>query len=258
MDLQITDLRVLVTAGASGIGLRIARAFVAEGARVHVCDADGTALAALGRSDPELGRSRADVADRDDVTRLFREAEGALGGLDVLVNNAGIAGPTGRVDRIAPEEWDRTLEVNITGQFNCARLAVEHLQRSDNPSIVNLSSVAGRHGFAMRTPYAASKWAVVGFSKSLAIELGEFGIRVNAILPGAIDGPRIQRVFAAKAAARGVSPEDIQAEVLSTMSIKRLIDPSDIGRLIVFICSPMGRNISGQALSVCGDAQMLV
>lgn len=258
MDLQITGLRVLVTAGASGIGLQIARAFIAEGARVHVCDADESALAALGRSDPELGQSRADVADRDDVTRLFKEAVGGLGGLDVLVNNAGIAGPTGRVDRLVPEEWDRTLEVNITGQFNCARLAVEHLQRSDNPSIVNLSSVAGRHGFAMRTPYAASKWAVVGFSKSLAIELGEFGIRVNAILPGAIDGPRIQRVFAAKAAARGVSPEDIQAEVLSTMSIKRLIDPSDIGRLIVFICSPMGHNISGQALSVCGDAQMLV
>ena len=258
MDLRITGLRVLVTAGASGIGLQIARAFIAEGARVHVCDADETALAALGESDPELGQSRADVADRDDVTRLFKEAVGGLGGLDVLVNNAGIAGPTGRVDRLVPEEWDRTLEVNITGQFNCARLAVEHLQRSDNPSIVNLSSVAGRHGFAMRTPYAASKWAVVGFSKSLAIELGEFGIRVNAILPGAIDGPRIQRVFAAKAAARGVSPEDIQAEVLSTMSIKRLIDPSDIGRLIVFICSPMGHNISGQALSVCGDAQMLV
>jgi NAD(P)-dependent dehydrogenase (short-subunit alcohol dehydrogenase family) len=191
-------------------------------------------------------------------TRLFKEAVGGLGGLDVLVNNAGIAGPTGRVDRLVPEQWDRTLAVNITGQFNCARLAVENLQRSDNPSIVNLSSVAGRHGFAMRTPYAASEWAVVGFSKSLAIELGEFGIRVNAILSGAIDGPRIKRVFAAKTAERGVSPEDIQAEVLSTMSIKRLIDPSDIGRLIVFICSPMGRNISGQALSVCGDAQMLV
>lgn len=258
MDLQITGLRVLVTAGASGIGLQIARAFVAEGANVHVCDIDEQALAALGQSDPALGRSRADVANRDDTARLFKDAVGRLGGLDVLVNNAGIAGPTGRVDKIAPEEWDQTLAVNITGQFNCARLAVEHLQRSDNPSIVNLASVAGRHGFAKRTPYAASKWAVVGFSKSLSIELGEFDIRVNAILPGAIDGPRIQRVFAAKAAERGVAPEDIQAEVLSTMSLKRLIDPSDIGRLIVFICSPMGRNISGQALSVCGDAQMLI
>src|SRR5262249_57867060 len=136
------------------------------------------------------------------VARLFEEALKALGGLDVLVNNAGIAGPTGKVDEIKPEDWDRTLAVDITGQFNCARLAVPHLRKSKNASIVNLSSAAGKLGFPLRTPYSASKWAVVGFTKSLAMELGEAGIRVHAIMPGIVQGERIRRVFPAQAQAR--------------------------------------------------------
>src|SRR6185503_16851485 len=134
-----------------------------------------------------------------------KEALAALKGLDVLVNNAGIAGPTGKVDEIAPEDWDRCLGVDITGQFNCTRLAVPHLRRSQNASIVNLSSAAGRLGFPMRTAYSSSKWAVVGFTKSLAIELGAEGIRVNAILPGIVERDRIRRVFEAKAKARGIT-----------------------------------------------------
>ncbi len=204
MDLGIAGLRVLVTAGADGIGREIARAFLGEGAKVHVCDVDEKALARLEHSDPEITQSRADVADRDEVARLFDEAVGVLGGLDVLVNNAGIAGPTGRVEDIAPAEWDRCLAVNISGQFNCARLAVPHLRKSKNASIVNLSSAAGRLGFPMRTAYSASKWAVVGFTKSLAIELGPAGIRVNAIQPGIVEGDRIRRVFEAKAKARAI------------------------------------------------------
>src|SRR5437588_308688 len=191
MDLDIKRLRVLVTAGAGGIGREVARAFVGEGAKVHVCDVDQRALAALAKSDRKITQTTADVADRADVARLFKEAVRALGGLDVLVNNAGIAGPTGRIDEIAPAEWDRCLAVNITGQFNCARMAVPHLRESTNASIVNLSSAAGRLGFPLRTPYASSKWAVVGFTKSLAIELGAAGIRVNAIQPGIVEGDRI-------------------------------------------------------------------
>src|SRR4051812_36996225 len=159
MDLAIAGLRVLVTAGASGIGLEIARAFVREGARVHVSDIDRAALEGLGAGDPAVTHSLRDVANRADVDRFFAEALQALGGLDVLVNNAGIAGPTGRVEDIDPEDWDRWA-VCLTGQFNCARLAVPHLKQSRNASIVNVSSAAGRFGFPLRTPYAAAKWAV--------------------------------------------------------------------------------------------------
>jgi NAD(P)-dependent dehydrogenase (short-subunit alcohol dehydrogenase family) len=257
MDLAITNLRVLVTAGAGGIGREVARAYVAEGARVHVCDVDEAALAALGESDPQITRSRADVADRGDVARLFDEALAALGGLDVLINNAGIAGPTGRVDEIAPLDWDRCLAVNITGQFNCARLAVPHLLKSPSPSIVNLSSAAGRLGFPLRSAYAASKWAVIGFTKSLAIELGQSGIRVNAILPGIVEGDRIQRVFTSKANARGISLEAMQAEALSFVSMHTTVTPQQLADAILFITSPRGRTISGQALSICGDTQLL-
>lgn len=138
MDLTIKGLRVLVTAGANGIGRATARAFAAEGARVHICDVDEKALAEMAQSDPAITRSVCDVSDRKAVARLFEEALAALGGLDCLVNNAGIAGPTGRVDEIAPEDWDSCVAIDLTGQFNCTRLAVEHLKQSQNASIVNL------------------------------------------------------------------------------------------------------------------------
>jgi NAD(P)-dependent dehydrogenase (short-subunit alcohol dehydrogenase family) len=258
MDLQLEGARVLVTAGASGIGLATARAFEREGARVHVCDVDRSALDALANTDATLTRSFCDVADRASVMRLFDDALRALGGLDVLVNNAGIAGPTAPCEEIAVEDWQRTLDVNITGQFYCAQLAIPHLRRSQNASITNLSSAAGRFGFPLRTPYAASKWAVVGFTKSLSIELGPDGIRVNAICPGAVSGPRIESVFANKAKARGVSPDVIRAEAIAKSSLGRMIEQDDIANAIVFLASPVGANISGHALPVDADAQALV
>ena len=257
MDLELVGARVLVTAAAGGIGLEIARAFVREGAKVHVCDVDRDALANLKQTDPKLTSSHADVADRGAVGRLFDEALAALGGLDVLLNNAGIAGPTGRVEEINPEDWDRTLQVCITGQYNCARLAIPHLRRSANPSIVNLSSAAGKLGFALRTPYAAAKWAVIGFTKSLSIELGPDKIRVNAILPGIVAGDRQRRVLEAKAQQRGVSFAEMERIAFSYTSIKDYVTPQQIADQIVFICSPRGKTISGQAISVCGDTQML-
>jgi NAD(P)-dependent dehydrogenase (short-subunit alcohol dehydrogenase family) len=257
VNLGIKGLRVLVTAGAGGIGLEIARSFVAEGARVHVCDVDNKALRALAKSDPKVTRSKCDVSDRKQVAKLFKEALAVLKGLDVLVNNAGIAGPTGKVDEIAPEDWDRCLAIDITGQFNCTRLAVPHLRQSKNASIVNLSSAAGRLGFPLRTPYAASKWGVVGFTKSLAAELGPEGIRCNAIQPGIVAGARIDRVMENKAKARGISVEAMTQEALSVVSMRTMVTPQQIADAIVFICSEKGRTISGQAISVCGDTQML-
>ena len=247
----------MVSAGADGIGLEIARAFAREGARVHVCDVNEGALERIARSDPAIGRSVCDVASRDQVARFFAEAIAGLGGLDCLVNNAGIAGPTGRVDEIDPAQWDRCLAVDLTGQFNCVRLAVPHLRRSGNASIMNVSSLAGRLGFAMRTPYAAAKWGVVGLARSLAIELGPDNIRVNALLPGIIAGERQKRVLGAKAEARGVSFEEMERIAFSYTSLKEYVAPQQLADLVVFVASPRGRMISGQALSVCGDTNML-
>ena len=257
MDLDIAGLRVMISAGAAGIGLAIARAFAREGASVHLCDVDDTALAGLGRTDPDLGWTRCDVADRTDVARFFDEGLARLGGLDCLVNNAGIAGPTGRVEEIDPAEWDRCLAIDLTGQFNCVRLAVPLLRQSRNASIMNISSLAGRLGFPMRTPYAAAKWGVIGLARSLAMELGADGIRVNALLPGIVAGERQDRVLRAKTEARGISFEEMERMAFSYTSIKEYVTAEQLADLVVFVASPRGRMISGQALSVCGDTGML-
>ena len=257
MDLGIKGLRVLVTAGANGIGLAIARAFVREGAKVHVCDVDAAALSALKASDPILTHSVCDVSDRAQVAKLFDEAITVLGGLDCLVNNAGIAGPTGKVEEINPEDWDRCIAIDLTGQFNCARLAVPHLKQSKNASIMNVSSQAGKHGFPMRAPYAAAKWGVIGFTKSIAIELGPQKIRVNALLPGIVAGDRQRRVLEAKSQVRGVSFKEMEAIAFSYTSIKDYVTPEQLADLVVFTASPRAATISGQSLSVCGDTNML-
>ncbi|WP_424136747.1 SDR family oxidoreductase [Roseomonas chloroacetimidivorans] len=254
MDLGITGLRVLVTAGANGIGRTVVEAFLSEGAQVFTCDLDTEGLSTL---NPAIGRMVADVADRAQVASLFAQATERMGGLDVLVNNAGIAGPTGRVEEIAIEDWDRCLDVCLTSQFNCVRLAVPHLRRSGNASIVNLSSAAGKFGFAMRTPYAAAKWGVIGLTKSLAIELGDAGIRVNAILPGLVAGDRQRRVLEAKAQQRGISYKEMEALAFSFTSIKEYVTPQQLADQILFLCSPRARTISGQAISVDGDTRML-
>lgn len=254
MDLGMTGLRVLVTAGAAGIGRSIVEAFAEEGARVFTCDVDAAGLATL----PEgVGHQVTDVADRAQVASLFEKAVATLGGLDVLVNNAGIAGPTGAVEEIHPEDWDRCIEVCLTSQFNCARLAVPHLRQSDNASIVNLSSAAGKFGFGFRSPYAAAKWGVIGFTKSLAIELGGAGIRVNAILPGLVAGDRQRRVLEAKAQQRGIGFTEMEQVAFSYTSIKDYVTPRQLADQILFLCSRRGATISGQAISVDGDTRML-
>jgi NAD(P)-dependent dehydrogenase (short-subunit alcohol dehydrogenase family) len=247
-------MRVLVTAGATGIGLATAEAFLREGARVHVCDVDEAGLAKVrGR----MTTSVCDVTDPAAVARLFDDAQSALGGLDALVNNAGIAGPTAPCEEVALADWERTLAVNLTGQFLCAQRAIPLLKSSANASIANLSSAAGRFGFPNRTPYAASKWGVIGLTKSLSMELGRFGIRVNSICPGAVAGERIERVFASKARMRGVPVEEVRDEILAHTSLRRLVAAEDIANAIVFLASPAGASISGHAMPVDGDTQAL-
>ncbi|MFO0295261.1 MAG: SDR family oxidoreductase [Rhodospirillales bacterium] len=257
MNGPLAGQRALVTAGASGIGRAIARRFAAAGARIFVCDIDPKALAAFLAEMPGAGGVLADVADPGEVDRLFDAAAAALGGLDILVNNAGIAGPTQKVEDIAIGDWDRCVAINLNGMFYCTRRGVPLLKAAGGGSIVNLSSVAGRLGYPLRTPYAASKWAVVGLTKSLAMELGPDGIRVNCIQPGLVAGPRIDRVIQAKADAFGIGYEEMKQRLLKTVSLRRMVTADDVAEMALFVCSTAGANITGQALSVCGDHQVL-
>jgi NAD(P)-dependent dehydrogenase (short-subunit alcohol dehydrogenase family) len=253
MNTSAQGLRVLVTAGAAGIGRAIAQAFAAHGARVHVCDVDRAALAEAQRLMPQVTQSVADVASLADVERLFADVRRSLGGLDVLVNNAGIAGPTGRVEDLRPEDWDRCIAVDLNGMFYCTRLAMPLIKAAGGGSIINLSSVAGRLGFPMRTPYAAAKWAVVGFTKSLAIEAGPDRVRVNCLQPGNVEGDRINRVIDAKAKALGVPFEAQRHKLLDTVSLRTFVSAEDIANMALFLATDAGKHISGQALSICGD-----
>ena len=247
--------RALVTAGAGGIGRAIAQALAAAGAKVYVCDVDEAALQQLSAALPEVATGVCDVSDRGAVQRMMEDATTTLGGLDVLVNNAGIAGPAASVAELDPEAWEAVLRVNLTGTFMVTQAAIPHLLRSTSGSIVVMSSLAGRFGYPNRSAYATTKWGLIGFTKTLSRELGEFGIRVNAILPGAVDGPRLQQVFAGRASVSGRTPGQEQEAALANQSIKHFVDPADIAALAVFLASDAGRSISGQMIPIDGDSQ---
>ena len=253
----LTNTRVIITAGGAGIGRATARAFHAAGARVHICDVDAATLADAQAELPGLGVSEADVSDPDQVDRLFDAALDALGGLDVLVNNAGIAGPTALLEDCEPADWRRTIAVNLDGQFYCLRRAIPALKAAGSGVIVNIASTAGLYGYPRRGPYVASKWAVVGLTKSLAIELGPSGIRVNAICPGSIEGARMDRVIASEAAATGASEEEVRQAYVRNTSMRCFIDAEDIANMAVFLCTPAGAKVSGQAIAVDGHTESL-
>ena len=252
LTVRLDGLRVAVSAGAAGIGRVMADSFAACGARVFLCDVDREALAACPH--PSVF---ADVETPEGCDAFMDAALAHLGGLDALLNNAGIAGPTARVEDVTPEALSRTLKIDLEAMFHCARRAVPALREAGGGSIVNLSSAAGRFGFPLRSPYAAAKWGVVGFTKSLAIELGPDGIRVNAILPGLVEGNRIRRVIEAKAQARGVSFREQEAESLKNVSLRCYVTQQDIANMALYLCSPFGATVSGQALAVDGDTQSL-
>ena len=249
------DQRVLVTAGASGIGREIVRAFAAQGARVFVCDIDTTGLDRLAHEIPGVATTVCDMSRRQDIERMVPFGIDALGGLDVLVNNAGIAGPTAPVDEMDPDEWDKVVQVNLNGTFNVTRLAIPHLKKSPHGVIINMSSAAGRFGYPNRSLYSTTKWGIIGFTKTLSIELGDYNIRANAILPGAVQGSRLERVFEGRAQVSGQSVEEVKRAALADQSIKQLVDPRDIAALAVFLASDSARMISGQMLPIDGDMQ---
>lgn len=253
----LDGLRVAVTAGAGGIGLCIARTLIGQGARVAVCDVDESALATVrSELDVEVAEA-ADVSNDRDVERFFTAIEAELGGLDALVNNAGIAGPTGGIETISPAEWRRCIDICLTGQFLCGHFAVPLLKAAGDGAIINISSAAGRFGYAFRTPYSSAKWGVIGFTQSLAKELGPDNIRVNAILPGIIEGPRMDGVIAARATQTGVTFDDMKSEYLSRISLRRMTPPQDVADMAAFLISSAGRNISGQSLPIDGNVESL-
>lgn len=254
---SLAGKRVLVTAGARGIGRAIAAGFLANGGKVHVCDVSAEDLEAAKQALPDLGGTLADVAKPDDVDRLFDEAEARLGGLDVLINNAGVAGPAGPIESLQHADWSRTIDVNLNGMFLCLKRAVPLLKQAGGGSIVNLASTAGTFGYPLRTPYAASKWAVVGLTKSLAMELGGDCIRVNAICPGSVEGERIDRVIAAEAKARGTSEAAVRESYVRGVSLKTFVTAEEIADMVLFVCSDLGAKVSGQALAVDGNTETL-
>jgi NAD(P)-dependent dehydrogenase (short-subunit alcohol dehydrogenase family) len=253
----IAGKQVLVTAGAGGIGLAVAEQLMALGARLFVCDVADAALDAFRARHPDAGLSRTDVADEAAVDAMFAKVVEKLGGLDALINNAGIAGPTGGVDEIAPADWRRTIDVCLTGQFLCARRAVPLLKAAGGGLIVNMSSAAGRHGYAFRTPYASAKFGVIGLTESLAKELGPHDIRVNAILPGIVEGPRMEGVIRDRAAQLGIGYEEMEKRYLEKVSLRRMVSPGDVAAMVAFLLSDAGANISGQSLGVDGNVEAL-
>ncbi len=250
LTVDLTGLRVAITAGANGIGKVMANSFAACGADVFVSDVDDASLAACGHAG-----MRADAGVASECEGFVDAAIGHLKGLDVLVNNAGIAGPTKLVEHVTPEELEATLRIDVESMFHCSRRAIPALRAAGGGAIINLSSAAGRFGFPLRAPYAAAKWGVVGFTKSLSIELGPDGVRVNAILPGPVDGPRIRAVIKAKALAANISENEMTERTVATTSLKAFVTQQDIANMALYLASPFGTTISGQAISVDADMQ---
>ncbi|HEX4986025.1 MAG TPA: SDR family oxidoreductase [Burkholderiales bacterium] len=257
MEISVKGRRVLITAGAAGIGRAMTDVFTRAGARVHICDVVQSSIDETRKAFPGVTATLADVSSLKDVDRLFADVRKELGGLDCLINNAGIAGPTGRVEDLPVEEWERCIDVDVNGMFYCTRLAMPMIKAAGGGSIINLSSAAGRLAFPFRTPYSAAKWGVVGYTKSLSMEVGPDNIRVNAIQPGVVEGDRINRVIEAKAKAVGISFEEQKKLSLERVSMHRMVSPYDIANMALYLASDVGRNITGQAISVCAGVEML-
>jgi NAD(P)-dependent dehydrogenase (short-subunit alcohol dehydrogenase family) len=249
----MTAQRVAITAAGAGIGLSIAKAFAAQGAAVHICDVDAAAIADAAAQG--LRASHVDVSDAGAVDRWIDGVLAVGNGLDVLVNNAGTSGPTALVEDVELAEWERCIAIGLTSHFRTCARVVPSMKAGGSGSIINISSTAGMYGIGMRAPYVAAKWAVIGLTKTLAIELGGDGVRVNAICPGSVDGDRMRGVIDREAVARGTSAQDVQREYLEGQSIARFVQPSEIADLCLFLASDAARMISGQAIAVDGHTE---
>jgi NAD(P)-dependent dehydrogenase (short-subunit alcohol dehydrogenase family) len=254
-DLNVGGLCVFISAGAGGAGRVIAETFADAGAHVLTSDLDARAVAQFSAARPDIAVLEGDVGDEQTIERAFAEAERRFGPVDVLVNNVGIAGPTAAVENISTADWVQSLQSNLTSHFLCARRAVPNMKARANGLIVNISSGSAKVGLPLRLPYVVTKGAILSLTTNLARELGPHGIRVNAILPGAIRGERIQQIIASKAEALGVPAADYERDLLRYVSLRTMVEPEDIAAMIVFLASPAGRRVTGQLIGVDGNIE---
>ena len=257
MHLDISHLRVIITAGGQGLGKAMAAAFHNGGARVWICDIVAERLEQVTRELPGIGTMVADVSEMAQVDTFIDTAVAAMDGVDVMINNAGVSGPAGPLETLDPASWSHTIHTNLTSMFYCLRRVIPHLKAQRSGSIINIASTAGVWPYPNRTPYTSSKWAVVGLTKTLAMELGEYNVRVNVICPGSINNPRMDHVIRLESEALGVPEDEIRSSYFKQVTMQTFIDPEEIAALALFICSPLGAKISGQALSVDGNTETL-
>lgn len=246
---------VLITAGASGLGLAMAEAFLAKGDRVAVTDTDAAMLEKLATSHPDILGFNADAASEAQMKQVFTTLPQVWERLDILMANAGIAGPTAAVEDISLADWQRCLAVNLDGAFLATSLAAPWMKKQAGGVMTLTSSTAGLFGYPYRSPYAAAKWGIIGLTKTLAMELGPYDIRVNAICPGAVEGDRMDRVIANEAQARGIAEADLRQGYADCVSLKRFVTAADIANMAVFLASPEAVNVSGMAMAVDGHTE---
>lgn len=248
--------RVLVTAGGAGIGKAIAQAFLQSGARVHIADVNSDSVDAFVNASAGISGTLADVSIESDVTRAVADARQHLGGdVNVLVNCAGIGGPATFLENLDYEDWRRCIAVNLDGTFLCTRAVIAAMKAAGNGSIINISSTAGLYGYPLRSAYASAKWGIIGFTKSMAMEAGPSGVRVNAICPGSISGERMDAVIIKEARAKDISEEIIRERYRNTCSLRTFIDASDVADMAVFLASDAASRVTGQAISVDGHIE---
>ncbi len=246
-DAALKGRRALVTGGGAGIGAAIAEALAAAGAAVRTADANPQAAA----------DHIVDITSDGAVAQMFEHLDHDLGGLDILVNNVGIAGETGPVEGLDPESFDHCLKVNVGGTFRVTRHAVRRLRASVAGCVVNISSTAGHLAYPLRSAYSASKWAVEGLTRTWAAELGPAGIRVNCVAPGTVAGERMDGVIAAEAAATGATIDSVRRGYVEQVAMRTLVEPSDIAAMVVFLSSEAARFVNGQVISVDGHTETL-
>ena len=248
---------VLITGAASGIGRRTAERFLERGDAVHICDVSAELVGKFLEANPSATGSVADIGNRDDADRVFAEFELRHDHLDVLVNNAGIAGPSAPIDAHDDDGWDQCIRVNLSGTFYMTKRAVPLLRKSGGGAIINISSTAALHGYPLRSAYTASKWGMMGLMKTWAMELGPEGIRVNAVCPTSVEGPRIDAVIAREAEQRGLPAEKVREIYLRQTSMRTFVSPDDVADTILFLASDAAKKISGQSISVDGHTEGL-
>ena len=260
MPLSLHNKKIVISAGASGIGWATAKVCLAKGAVVYLCDIDIKSLSKIKKNrlyNKRLFAYKCDASEEDEVTDFFNQINKKTKKIDAIINNVGIAGPTETFEKLTSDDWEQTLKVNVISHFYFTKLAIPMLKKNKGGSIINISSGAGIMGFPLRAPYAASKWAVIGVTKTLAMELGKFKIRVNAICPGTIKGDRMVRVIRDKAKFLKTSRKKIEKEFVSMASMNCWIHEEDIGKICSFLISNEGERISGQTIPVDGNATRL-